>query len=196
MRRVETSNLSLQALMHPMWLPSFDSSGSFYTFYYDESNNVRRLSINKHKNSYNVDNDKNQIAAANFMLAGVAHKDRTSTADVGALLTDLRLPPSAKELKFDQVASGRFDMALKSRRVRPFLTWLLDSDLYLHCFNLNMEYWSFIDTCFRAANSRRGRQTNGPVIHTQLSCRIRRTQNNSHRVFYLIGNPYLNGSNQ
>lgn len=124
---------------------SFDYPGCFYTFYYDESNNARKLSINESEDSYNVDNDKNQATAANFMLAGVAHKGTTSTADLAVLFASLRLQTTAKELKFKQLAKGSFDKVLKSQQIRSFLQWLLESDLYLHYFNLNMVYWSFID---------------------------------------------------
>jgi len=123
----------------------FDSRERFYTLYYDESNNVRKLSINVAEGTYNVDNDKNQVAAANFMLAGVMHKGTSSTADLPALFANLHLQKSAEELKFNQVARGTFDRVLKSQQIRTLLRWVLDSDLYLHYFNLNLEYWSFID---------------------------------------------------
>lgn len=128
-----------------MLQPSFDYPGRFYTFYYDESNNARKLSINEHEDSYNVDNDENQVAKANFMLAGVMHKGTTNTADLSALFASLHLQRSAKELKFNQLAWGTFDKVLKSQRIRTLLQWVLESDLYLHYFNLNIEYWSFID---------------------------------------------------
>ena len=128
-----------------MLQPSLDSPERFYTFYYDESNNARKLCINEHENSYNVDNDKKQVAAANFMLGGVAHKGHSTATDVEALFANLHLQPSAKELKFKHVAKGSFDMVLKSQQIRALLKWLLESDLYLHYFNLNVEYWSFID---------------------------------------------------
>jgi hypothetical protein len=124
---------------------AFDSPEDFYTFYYDESNNARELSINEDEHSYNIDNDKRQVAAANFMLAGIAHSGATSTANIEELFNKLRLPPSAKELKFNQVAKGKFDAVLKSSRITTVLEWTLKSDLYLHYFNLNLEYWSFID---------------------------------------------------
>lgn len=124
---------------------SFDSPSQCYKIFYDESNNARRLSINERDDSYNIDNDKSQVAAVNFMLGGVAHRGATSTSEVVQLFNALRLPPKATELKFKQVARGAFDAVLKSQQIRTLLTWLRDSDLYVHFFNLNMEYWSFVD---------------------------------------------------
>lgn len=123
----------------------FDTPDRAYTFYYDESNNVRKLYINEGDDSYNIDNDKAKAAAANFILAGVAHRGEPSTAEVARLLAELQLQASARELKFKHVAKGGFCAALKSRQIGVILRWLLESDLYVHYFNLNIEYWSFID---------------------------------------------------
>lgn len=123
----------------------FDTPERAYTFYYDESNNVRKLYINEGDDSYNIDNDKAKAAATNFMLAGVAHKGSESSAEVERLFSGLQLQPSSKELKFKHVARGDFFSVLKSTQVRTILRWLLESDLYVHYFNLNIEYWSFID---------------------------------------------------
>ena len=118
-----------------------------YTFYYDESNNHRKFYINADDSSYNVDNDtgRKQAAGTSFMLAGVAHRGASHSTDLSVLFESLWLPNTAKELKFSQLARGTFDAALKSARLKTFLRWTLDSDLYIHYFVLNMEYWAFID---------------------------------------------------
>ncbi|MFM0172130.1 hypothetical protein PQR33_22700 [Paraburkholderia sediminicola] len=130
-----------------LFRPIFGSPQRSYTLYYDESNNHRKFYINSAHDSYNVDNDpsRKQVAATNFMLGGLAHHGESCTADPEALIASLRLQKSAKELKFDQVASGSFDLVLKSARVKQILRWILDSDLFVHYFSLNMEYWAFLD---------------------------------------------------
>lgn len=84
-----------------MLQPSFDYPGRFYTFYYDEPNNARNLSINESEDSYNVDNDKNQVAAANFMLVGVAHKgarcQRSAQSRTKRKMASTFLPVLAKQ---------------------------------------------------------------------------------------------------
>jgi hypothetical protein len=79
------------------------------------------------------------------MLGGVAHRGTTTDADVAQLFAALRLPTEVPELKFKQVARGAFDAVLKSPQIRTLLKWVMDTDLYIHFFNLNMEYWSFVD---------------------------------------------------
>lgn len=127
--------------------PSFDTPSYSYTIYYDESNNHRKFYINEDRNSYNIDNDPNrkQAAATNFILGGVAHKGGECQANTAALIESLRLQESVKELKFGVVAHGSFDQVLKSAQLKKILSWLLSSELYIHYFNLNLEYWAFID---------------------------------------------------
>lgn len=125
----------------------FDSPNMRYTFYYDESNNHRKFYINENKNNYNIDNDpqRKQSAPTNFLLGGVAHKSGGCESSAAELIESLKLQDSVKELKFCVVARGNFDAVLKSANLKKILKWLLDSDLYVHYFNLNLEYWAFID---------------------------------------------------
>jgi len=117
------------------------------TFYYDESNNHRKLWIDPERLAYNIDKDtKRKIPVGrNFVLGGVVHYSQSSFADVSALIDALRLDKSAKEIKFNSIAKGDFDACLKSERIGSLLRWLIHSDLYLHFFNINLEYWAFID---------------------------------------------------
>jgi hypothetical protein len=110
--------------------------------FYDESNNVRYLSLCGHK--YNIDNDPHQNTSVNFILAGIA-KPYISSSNCDELFDIIKLQPTAPELKFKQVAKGDFPLVLKSKKLKDILKWLVASDYYLHYFNLNMEYWSFID---------------------------------------------------
>ncbi|VVM95038.1 hypothetical protein PS619_03026 [Pseudomonas fluorescens] len=130
-----------------MFQPPCDSPKSWYTFYYDESNNHRKLYINEDKNNYNIDNDPNrkQSAPINFVLGGVAHKKGKCVTDAAEFIRSLKLQDNIKELKFGTVARGDFEQVLKSANLKKILHWLCESDLYVHYFNLNLEYWAFID---------------------------------------------------
>ncbi len=79
------------------------------------------------------------------MLAGLAYKGDSCTANAADLITSLKLQKSVDELKFGQIASGTFDAVLKSPQITQILKWILDSDLYVHYFNLSLEYWAFVD---------------------------------------------------
>lgn len=112
-----------------------------YTFYYDESNNIRSLYLTNGR--FNTDSHENPSPC--FVLAGIACKGDQATSNCQELIDSLQLPPTATELKFKQVANGGFLDNLKSAKVTQVLKWLLDSDYYLHYMNLNMEYWSLVD---------------------------------------------------
>ncbi|HGW5401908.1 TPA: DUF3800 domain-containing protein [Klebsiella pneumoniae] len=116
-----------------------------YTFYYDESNNVRKLYLSKQIDGYNVDHDEDKNTGVNFILGGVAHKGDSSTADFDALKKAIMLQPTAKEIKLKQIATGDFIYMLNSKKLTGFLGWLNESDLFIQYFNLNMEYWSYLD---------------------------------------------------
>lgn len=116
-----------------------------YTFYYDESNNVRKLYLSKQIDGYNVDHDEDKNTGVNFILGGVAHKGYSSTADFSVLKKAIMLQPTAKEIKLRQIATGDFIFMLNSRKLTGFLEWLNESDLFVQYFNLNMEYWSYLD---------------------------------------------------
>lgn len=112
-----------------------------YTFYYDESNNIRSLSLRG--NRFNTDSHDNPSPC--FVLAGIAHSGNQAQSNCEELIASLCLPPAATELKFKLVAKGGFLDNLKSAKVTQILRWLIDSDYYLHYMNLNMEYWSLVD---------------------------------------------------
>lgn len=112
-----------------------------YTFYYDESNNIRSLYLTRGK--FNTDSHENPSPC--FVLAGIAHNNKRAESNCEELIASLRLPPTAKELKFKQVAKGSFLDNLKSAKVAKIISWIIDSNYYLHYMNLNMEYWSLVD---------------------------------------------------
>lgn len=116
-----------------------------YTFYYDESNNVRQLVLSNKIDGYNIEHDKDKCASFNFVLAGLAHLNDSSTANFEALKKAIGLQPTAKEIKTKHVATGDFITMLNSRKLSVFFEWLLNSDLYVQYFNLNMEYWGYVD---------------------------------------------------
>ncbi|MGS0689045.1 hypothetical protein [Shewanella sp. 30m-9] len=122
---------------------TFDTVERNYVFHYDESNNVRSLLIND--DNYNIDNDSNQKISMNFILAGIVHKPNGSEVDFTQLVRDLTLQDNIKEIKFKHIGKGTFEKVLKSEKITIFLNWILKSDCFIHYFNLNMEYWSFVD---------------------------------------------------
>lgn len=108
-----------------------------YTFYYDETNNIRKLYL---KNSgFNVNKTDN------FILAGILHKGLNTDSDYSALFKMLNLQKSTHELKLRHIATGNFLNMLKSDKLLIILNWLIENKFYIHYFNLNIVYWSVVD---------------------------------------------------
>lgn len=122
-----------------METPFFDSPSNRYTFYYDESGNDRKFYIREDFSGYNV-----QRKGLHFFLAGVAHHGNSTTADANALIETLKLA-QGEELKAAVFGKGEFPDIIGRKKTGTFLKWLVDSELYVHCFHLNLVYWSYID---------------------------------------------------
>lgn len=108
-----------------------------FTFYYDESNNIRKL----HLTSKGLNVEK----TCNFVLAGIVHRGECHSADFEFLKKSLCLQKSAKEIKLKHIGKGSFENILKSEKLNTLLQWLMDNDFYIHYFSLNVLYWSIVD---------------------------------------------------
>jgi hypothetical protein len=113
------------------------NADDIYTFYYDETNNIRKLYLTE--SGFNVDK------ADNFVLAGIMHKGLDCQNYFSELFNQLKLQKSVKELKLKHIAKGSFLDMLKSQGLHTILKWLLDNEFYIHYFNLNLLYWSIVD---------------------------------------------------
>ena len=120
--------------MTKMLVPTADFDGSF-TFYYDETNNIRKF--------YVKEIDFNSSFNSNFVLGGLVHEG--TQPNIKPLFDRLNLQNGIKEVKLKHIAKGNFLDCLKSEKLNYFLTYLLDSDLYIHYSSLNILYWSIVD---------------------------------------------------
>lgn len=108
-----------------------------YTFYYDETNNIRRLSVAAE--GFNVG------VPRVFVLGGIVHSGLPRDLDFAGLRSALRLQPNVLEMKFEQIAHGDFLTVLGSRKLTTFLEWVEAHDLDLHYLALDPLYWATVD---------------------------------------------------
>lgn len=117
-------------------LKKFDKCDCY--FYYDESNNIRKLWLKEDGFNAPIDSD--------FVLGGVMHMNRHFSANIDELMNQLRLQKSTKELKFKHVSKSKdFLGCLSEHKVQIFLQWLFHSDLYVHYSNVNNLYYAIVD---------------------------------------------------
>ena len=117
-----------------MLAPSADFDGA-YTFYYDETNNIRKF--------YVRGTDFNSAFTDNFVLGGLVHEG--PAPDVQSLIDSFKLQKSVKEVKFKHIAKGGLIDCLRSQKLNLFLKYIGSSDLYIHYSSLNILYWSIVD---------------------------------------------------
>lgn len=113
-------------------LADFDS---FYTFYYDETNNIRKFYVKEF--------DFNSAFTENFVLGGLVHEG--SAPDTQPLIDSFKLQRSVKEVKFKHITKGDFLECLKSQKLNSFLKFIKSSKLYVHYSSTNILYWSIVD---------------------------------------------------
>lgn len=105
--------------------------------YYDETNNIRRLSLTE----LGLNAPENKT----FAIAGVALAKAQSITGWQELRQLLKVQPSAHELKFELLARGSYEDVLRSKRIESFLGWLLDQNIMIHYSVLDPLYWSILD---------------------------------------------------
>jgi hypothetical protein len=118
-------------------LHDLTNTDDVYTFYYDETNNVRRLHVTA--GGFNV---REPLC---FVLGGVVHRGSPRALDVAALKATVRLQVSAKELKLAHLGKGGFLDLLKAWRVEAYLDWLAAEGLLVHYSAIDPLYWSTVD---------------------------------------------------
>tara|TARA_Y100000815_G_scaffold190167_1_gene173597 strand:+ start:45205 stop:46332 length:1128 start_codon:yes stop_codon:yes gene_type:complete len=118
-------------------LHSLSKIDDAYTFYHDETNNIKKLRLDAH--------GLNVAEPIVFVLGGVVHDGAPRTLDIQPLRDAMRIQKSADEIKLKHVAKGEFLDLLKSDKLTTFLRWISDSGLVVHYHALDPLYWSLVD---------------------------------------------------
>lgn len=105
--------------------------------YYDETNNIRRLTLSE--KGLSVPDNRT------FVIAGIALMPGRTISGWESLQTALRIQPTAGEIKFKHVAPSGYEDALASPKLTQLLAWLLDNEILIHYSALDVVYWSIID---------------------------------------------------
>lgn len=108
-----------------------------YTFYYDETNNIRKLRLTS--DGFNVQRPEC------FVLGGIVHRGQRRPLDITDLSRLLKLQSNIKELKLKHLGKGDFLDFLGSSRVESFLQWLHTENLLVHYQVTDTLYWSVVD---------------------------------------------------
>ena len=114
-----------------------------YIFYYDESNNHRKINLNINKENFL------NILNKNFALGGIVKKQKLSLKiKVNKLVQSLNFQPNQKEIKSKNFFNSKnkdFLQCMNSKRLELLLEWLDKNELYIHYIVENNLYWGIID---------------------------------------------------
>lgn len=108
-----------------------------YTFYYDETNNVRRLHLAEGK--------LNITAPEWFVLGGIVHAGRQRPLDISCLYKLLGLQVTTVKMKVKHIGKDDFLALLGSERFGTLFDLLEGEDLQLRYEAINILYWSIVD---------------------------------------------------
>ena len=108
-----------------------------YTFYYDETNNIRKLYVDAQ--GFNVGTLKV------FVLGGIVHEGSPRGFSIDDLSSTMRIQKTALEIKLKHVANGDFFDLLRSTKLTSFLRWVTDTGLMIHYQEMDPFYWSVAD---------------------------------------------------
>jgi hypothetical protein len=108
-----------------------------YTFYHDETNNIRKLHV--------VTGGVNVAGLKAFVLGGLVHEGPPYPIDIQPLRAAIRIQKTAAEIKLEHVAKGGFLELLRSPKLTMFLRWITDNRLMVHYHDLDPLYWSIVD---------------------------------------------------
>lgn len=118
-------------------LHGLSKADSAYTFYHDETNNIKKLCLDAH--------GLNIVEPAVFVLGGIVHDGAPRPLDIQPLRNAMRIQKSTDEIKLKHVAKGDFLDLLKSDNLTTFLKWVSESGLVIQYHALDPLYWSLVD---------------------------------------------------
>lgn len=108
-----------------------------YTFYYDETNNVRKLHL--------TPGGLNIRRPECFVLGGIVHRGPPRPIDLVPLRAALRLQANVKEIKLEHLGKGGFLHLLASPKIETFLAWVTAQGFLVHYQVTDLLYWSIVD---------------------------------------------------
>lgn len=130
----------MENILYDLW--KIDGKAN-YTFYYDESNNIRSFNLQEKNHEFNADYDRD------FILGGVAYKESLPLnvkINVETAKELFGLQKNVVELKYKgQFKASDFLAVINKASTQKYLEWLDSSGLLIHFIRVNNLYFSLVD---------------------------------------------------
>lgn len=117
-----------------------DKMNKNYKFYYDETNNVKKLTLKE----YTLNNQVNK----HFVLGGIVQHNETLNNNelvFNELKRKCKLQDNINEIKSHHIYNGLFEDCLKSKKLTVILKYLLDNNIPIHFIRVNLFYYGLVD---------------------------------------------------
>jgi hypothetical protein len=110
-------------------------------FYYDETNNMRKILFKNEKMHLNITNNE---LFKNFVLGGII-LENNQNININHLKELVRLDKTVKEMKLKHFGKGDFLEILNSKKIESFFNWLINENINIHYISVNILYWIIVD---------------------------------------------------
>lgn len=117
-----------------------------YIFFYDETNNFRKLYLHEnYRDKFYLNSNANP-----FVLGGLVFKKNIHNLDeisnnLKLLFKNLNYQKTQKEFKFKHIAKGNLEHVLKSNKLISYFEWIIQNNISIHVQILDVIFWSIID---------------------------------------------------
>ena len=111
-----------------------------FVFYYDETNNFRKVRLAPEKGGVNIENIN-----TTFVLGGILLDEEVKPISIEEAKKLFNMQPTVKEIKLTHFGKGNFLDILNSSKLLRFWNWLLENNIYIHLSATNILYFSIVD---------------------------------------------------
>lgn len=120
-------------------LNNYKENDKIYTFYYDETNNYRKVRIRER--GFN----NNNILKENYVLGGICLKQGEEKQDIHSILKSIKLQPN-QEIKSKMFFRGKnlFEDCISNKNLSVVFDWIL-KNAYIHYLDMDNFYFTVID---------------------------------------------------
>lgn len=131
-----------------------DNSNSFsnvlskneYIFFYDETNNFRKLYLHEsYRDKFYLNSTANPFVLGGLVFKKKLHNLDEISANLNLLFKNLNYQKTQKEFKFKHVAKGDLEHVLKSNKLISYFEWIIQNNISIHVQILDVVFWTIVD---------------------------------------------------
>lgn len=117
-----------------------------YIFFYDETNNFRKLYLHEnYSDKFYLNSNANPFVLGGLVFKKDIHNLDEISDNLNFLFKNLNYQKTQKEFKFKHIAKGDLEHVLKSNKLISYFEWIIQNNISIHVQILDVVFWSIID---------------------------------------------------